>query len=78
MGKSIQLKNGKALYVLLPVYLFTTKYNGKIYQFAMNGQTGEFIGNIPLDIKKTILIALILFIGSFVLIMLISFIAYLV
>ena len=39
------------------------KYKDKNYTFAMNGQTGEIVGNIPLDIPKTIIISIILFIG---------------
>ena len=28
----------------------------------MNGQTGKLVGNIPLDIKKTVIISIILFV----------------
>ena len=35
----------------------------KKYTFAMNGQTGEIVGNIPLNIPKAIIMALILFVG---------------
>jgi DNA-directed RNA polymerase subunit RPC12/RpoP len=34
-------------YALMPVWLLNTSYNGKIYTFAMNGQTGEFVGELP-------------------------------
>ena len=30
----------------------TISLKDKIYTFAMNGQTGKFIGNIPVDKKK--------------------------
>ena len=46
---SIQLKNGKAKYALYPVWLLTTKWRGKQYLFAMNGQTGKFVGDLPAD-----------------------------
>ena len=51
-NKSINLTQGKAKYALLPVYMLTTKYNGQDYLFAMNGQTGKFIGNLPVSMKK--------------------------
>ena len=49
-------------YILLPVWMVNINYNNKNYTFAMNGQTGEIVGNIPIDIKKTIIISLILFV----------------
>lgn len=39
-------------YGLLPVWYLVTKYNDKLYRFAMNGQTGEFIGDLPIDSGK--------------------------
>ena len=51
-SRNIRLENGKAKYALLPVYMLTTKYNGENYLFAMNGQTGKFIGNLPVSKKK--------------------------
>ena len=46
---SVRMQAGKTLYALLPVRLLTTKWNGQTYTFAMNGQTGKFVGNLPLD-----------------------------
>ncbi len=34
-------------YVLYPIYMLNTTWNDKGYLFAMNGQTGKFIGNLP-------------------------------
>lgn len=48
---SISLANGTAKYALLPVWLLNTKWEGKNYTFAMNGQTGKFVGDLPLDKK---------------------------
>ena len=45
----VNLKSGSIRYALLPVWLLTTKWNGDNYIFAMNGQTGRFVGNLPLD-----------------------------
>ena len=37
----------KVQYALLPVWMLNTVINGKTYTFAMNGQTGRLVGNIP-------------------------------
>lgn len=42
-------KTGQVQYVLLPVWLFETVYQGKNYQFAINGQTGKMVGELPMD-----------------------------
>ena len=63
-------------YVLLPVYMVNVKYAGKMYTFAMNGQTGEFIGNIPVDRKKAILISIALLIGLFIILLAMSYIMF--
>ena len=36
-------------YVILPVWLLYTSYHGKDYLFAMNGQTGKMVGDLPLS-----------------------------
>lgn len=46
---SLRLQNGKAKYALYPVWLLNTTWNGQKYSFAMNGQTGKFVGDLPLD-----------------------------
>ena len=46
-SESINLKNAKAKYALLPVWFLGSTYEGKKYTFAMNGQTGKFVGNLP-------------------------------
>ena len=48
---SIQLMNGVAKYVLYPVWLLNTTWENKKYTFAMNGQTGKFVGDLPMDKK---------------------------
>lgn len=52
-SKQIQIHNSKAKYVLLPVWILNTKFNGKIYTFAMNGQTGKITGTLPICPKRT-------------------------
>lgn len=46
---SIQLSNNRVKYALLPVWLLHTKWNGQDYLFAMNGQSGKMVGNLPCD-----------------------------
>ncbi len=46
---SIRLENSKSKYALYPVWLLNTTWNDKKYTFVMNGQTGKFVGDLPLD-----------------------------
>ena len=48
---TVNLRNTNVRYALYPVWLLTTTYEDKKYQFAMNGQTGKFVGNMPMDKK---------------------------
>ena len=56
----------KTEYALLPVYMVNVKYNGKNYIFAMNAQTGKFIGDIPLDKGKAWFYGILIFVIGFV------------
>ena len=47
----VNLQNGVAKYALYPVWLLNTTFKGEKYYFAMNGQTGKFVGDLPLDKK---------------------------
>ena len=49
VSSHVNLQNGAAKYALYPVWLLTTEWQGKNYIFAMNGQTGKFVGDLPLD-----------------------------
>ena len=51
--KRLQVSHGKAKYVLLPVWMLHTKYQGKTYLFAMNGQTGKMTGTFPICPKRS-------------------------
>ena len=46
--------------------MVNVKYLGKMYTFAMNGQTGKMIGDMPIGPKETILWSLGIFIVSFI------------
>lgn len=68
-----QIHNEKTEYAVLPVWLLSTNWEGKNFLFAMNGQTGKMIGNLPISkMKQTITLALVfilsfLIFGSFLL-----------
>lgn len=49
---NIRADKGKYKYALLPIWMLNTKYNGEIYTFAVNGQTGKVSGKLPIDKKK--------------------------
>ena len=73
-SSSIQLHNGEIKYALFPVWLLNTKWNNQNYLFAMNGQNGKMIGDLPLDkvaYKKwlfglTALIGIVLYVLSYI------------
>lgn len=44
-GKSVK-------YGLLPVWMLTTRWKDKQYTYAMNGQTGKFVGKLPISFGK--------------------------
>ena len=47
---TVQLENAKATYALLPVWFLSTKWNDKLYAFAINGQSGQIAGDdLPED-----------------------------
>lgn len=48
-SKHIHLHRGPVKYALLPVWLLSTRWQDQVYLFAMNGQTGKFVGNLPVD-----------------------------
>ncbi len=63
-------------YVLLPVWMVSVKYNNEFYIFAMNGQTGEFVGNIPLDKKKVVIYTGLVFLAIMVIFLIGSLLMY--
>ena len=51
-GKNVNLHHGKVKYALMPVWMLHTKWQDKDYLFAMNGQTGKLIGDLPVSKGK--------------------------
>ena len=46
---SVRLTQNQTRYALYPVWIMHTKWDGKDYTFAMNGQTGKIAGDLPMD-----------------------------
>jgi DNA-directed RNA polymerase subunit RPC12/RpoP len=45
-------------HVLLPIWIAAYRYNGKPFQFLVNGQTGEVVGKAPWSVWKIVLFVL--------------------
>lgn len=75
-SNTISAENQNIEYALLPVWMVNVKYKNKFYLFAMNGQSGEFIGNIPLDKTKAFMYGILTFIFTFLLVLIASYILY--
>lgn len=50
-GCRIRLNDAKSRYALYPVWILNTTWENNKYIFAMNGQTGKFVGDLPVDRK---------------------------
>lgn len=75
-SKAITVKKGAVHYAMMPVWMLATKWNDQNFLFAMNGQTGKLVGDLPCDMGKfwgffagigVILIALMQLLNNFVL-----------
>lgn len=53
IGKQLDVSHSQGKYVLLPVWMLTTRYKDKSYLFAMNGQTGKMTGSFPICPKRS-------------------------
>jgi len=54
-------RNVTAKYALLPVWLLYSFFQEEKYLFAMNGQTGKMLGNLPMDKGKMAKFGLLVF-----------------
>lgn len=50
--KDAQLRRGKVRCALLPVWLLSTQWEGQNFLFAMNGQTGKMVSDLPVSKKR--------------------------
>ncbi len=76
VSDQLEAKETERKYAMLPVWMVNVKYKNKMHIFAMNGQTGEFIGNIPLDKGRTLLYTIIIFTISMAICILISYLIF--
>jgi len=47
-SKQVSIDRGEVHYALLPVWMLSIKWKDKVYQFAINGQTGKLAGDLPM------------------------------
>ena len=69
---NVGLQGSRVRYGLLPAWVLTTRWQDKLYTFAMNGQTGKMVGDLPIDWKTFWCYLLSIGVGSGVLISLIA------
>ncbi len=51
-GRRIDLRRGAVHYGLLPVWMLSTRWAGNNYLFAVNGQSGKTVGDLPVSSGK--------------------------
>jgi len=69
----ISISDGDVKYAMFPVWMLSTKWKGEDFLFAMNGQTGKLIGDLPVDRGKFWLWFLIIFAPIFAVLNLLFF-----
>jgi len=47
--RGVYLNKSNVTYSLMPIWLMSVTWRDKQYMFAMNGQTGKFVGDLPMD-----------------------------
>lgn len=55
-SSNTQFNNVKFKHLLLPVWISAFKFNNKVYQFVINGRTGQVIGQYPIDKTKIVML----------------------
>lgn len=73
-SSSVNITEGSQTYVMYPIWLLNIKWKNKTYTFAMNGQTGKFVGDLPSDNSKLARISILVFLGVTALVSLLQFI----
>ncbi len=57
----LQVEDGSVEYAFLPVWMLTVKWKKKNWTFAMNGQTGQMTGNLPVSPVKLTIFSIVLY-----------------
>ncbi|MCD7908216.1 MAG: TFIIB-type zinc ribbon-containing protein, partial [Clostridium sp.] len=70
------ISEGSWQYALLPVWTLTYKdrKNGKIYYFAMNGQSGKVCGELPVDKVKLLVLFATIFLPLLTILLIVGYI----
>lgn len=63
ISKDITIEHKGSEFVLLPVWKYLYSYQGKDYEYYINGQSGKVIGKAPLSIGKVIATGSVAFFG---------------
>ncbi|MBO2516085.1 MAG: hypothetical protein CW338_02240 [Clostridiales bacterium] len=51
-NSAVRIQHGMVKQVMMPVWMLNTRFKEKDYTFAMNGQTGHFVGDLPCSFLK--------------------------
>ena len=70
LDNQLNVQEQKVYYILLPVWMVNTKYRDKTYTFAMNGQTGKIVGDLPLGRKEVVVWSLVIYLICFIIFLL--------
>ena len=65
--RSFRFRKSNMKYTLMPVWMLSTKWNGRNFLFAMNGQTGRMVGELPCSKPKLAVASVLFFAIGFVL-----------
>ena len=60
-SSNVNVEKVEVEYALLPVWMLNIKYKDKMYTFAMNGQTKQVVGKVPLCFSKMLKKGLLFF-----------------
>lgn len=65
LQSQIQITGSRYWYALYPVWILNTTWQGNKYTFAMNGQTGKLVGDVPVNKVAMYIFMTMLGIGIF-------------
>ena len=54
LKSTTKTSNNSYKYALMPVWLMSSKYKEETYQYAANGQTGKFVGKLPVSKGRSV------------------------
>ncbi len=54
-NKNYEVRDIKAKYAMMPLYILVNEYKGKMHEFIINGQTGRVAGDTPISFQNQLL-----------------------